>query len=114
MPQLHLSLSKNLSNFPFQAFAADAHQLLGGYAKIEKCKTRLTLVEAIHIGSNIGAKAFIHLELALLPRPEAVLQEIGQKLYQLLQAYSEPALKAQSLAADVNLELRILSHYWQP
>jgi len=113
MPHLHLLLSSNLNTFPFADFAHEAHQLLSQYANIAKCKSKLKFAADTYLGSDNQNQALIYLEVLLLPRPEEVLQEIGSKLFTLLQAYADPLLAEQHLQGKVNVELRVLQHYWQ-
>lgn len=114
MPHLTLTLSKNLQEFPFQQFAHQAHEILSEYANVAKCKSKLEFVDDFYIALDPSNKAIIYLQIAILSRPEDVLQNIGKRLFELLQNFAKPVLERLGLQAEVNLELHVLSHYWQP
>ena len=114
MPHLNLKISANLSDFAFNHFAKEAHAILKEYANIEKCKSKLDVVKDFYIGSDPSNKGFVYLEVLVLQRPDETLKAIGQKLYDLLNAHAIPLIQSKNLQADVNLEVRVLQHYWQP
>lgn len=114
MPILTLKLSNNLTDFPFNEFAPTAHQLLSTYAKIEKCKTKLEISDTFYVGADNVDKGFAYLEILLLPRPDEMLKEIGQKFFALLNQYITPLAEKQDIKALVNVEIRLLQNYWQP
>jgi 5-carboxymethyl-2-hydroxymuconate isomerase len=114
MPHINLKISANLSEFAFHDFAKDAHAILKEYANIEKCKSKMEVIQDFYIGSDPSNKGFVYLEVLVLQRPEETLKAIGQKLYDLLNAKTLPLIHSKNLRADINLEVRVLQHYWQP
>lgn len=114
MPHLNLKISNNLANFPFDEFAQAAHKLLSEYANIEKCKSKLEIIDHFYVGSDPKNKGFVYLEIGVLQRPEEALKAMGQRTYELLCSFANPLIQSLNLTADVNLEVRVLQYYWQP
>ncbi len=113
MPHLILHVSPTLAHHDWQPFFVKAHETLSPYAKISKCKSRLEVASRVHLGEGAPGEALIFLELAVRPRPEAVVKEMGDRLFELLKIESTAVLKEAHLQADPTLEIRILNHYWQ-
>jgi 5-carboxymethyl-2-hydroxymuconate isomerase len=113
MPHLTLHLSPNLAQEDWQDFFKQAHAILSAHADIAKCKSRVNLVSQVYLGENKQAEALAFLEVGLRPRPPEVLKQIGDQLFESLQAYLAPLLKRHALVADPTVEIRILEHYWQ-
>ena len=113
MPHLILHLSPELKNENWLDFFEKAHAILSPHANIAQCKSRVTDISSVYLGTHTKAEALIYLEVALKPRPEEVLNVIGDQLFECLNAFSTPILKKYHLLGEPTLELRLLEHYWQ-
>lgn len=114
MPHLVLHISPELQDQNWQGFFAKAHSFLANYATtVDSCKSRINVISHVYIGTGDKHNGLVYLELALRPRPEAMLKEIGDTIYSYLKTHVAAVLKEKSIKAEPTMEIRILSHYWQ-
>ncbi len=112
MPHLILTLSNSLKSEDWDVFFDETHRLLSDYTDINSCKSRIAEFSFMSLGINQKDRVLIHLELAILPRPPELVQEIGQRAYEILEKFTAPLLKKHQLVGKPTLEVRLLQNYW--
>lgn len=94
MPQIRLETSRRLASVaPVRRLFADLHEMLVGTvnASLEACKSRLVVIEEVHISDGKPGQDMAHLEIKLLAgRTPEVKTAAGDKALAMMEAAFGP------------------------
>jgi 5-carboxymethyl-2-hydroxymuconate isomerase len=108
MPHLTLQYTSNIAQkVDFDNLFAQCHRILAdvGGIKIENCKSRAIKLDDYTIGSGEPDDAFVHVDLKFLAgRTEALKQEIGNHILNILRKTYTPSLAERNLQITIQIQ----------
>jgi 5-carboxymethyl-2-hydroxymuconate isomerase len=108
MPHLTFEYTSNIKqDIDFSALFAQIHSILAevGGINIENCKSRAVKLDDFTIGTGEPDHAFVHTDLKfLVGRREALKQEIGQHILNVLRETYAPSLARYDLQITVQIQ----------
>lgn len=111
MPQLTLEYSSNvIEKNHLTDLLQQCHQLLVNTLSTElvSCKSRAIECKIYSVGDGKPENAFVHVNLKIMPgRTASILQNVGQKMLELLAKYFAASL--QKLQLQITVEIQDLS-----